>query len=61
MTSMKKKGITLLDAFDFPDTADHALHWGLDTYFAYYNDERKHSVLDKRAPAEVFMEGGGRV
>lgn len=35
----------------------HSLHRGLDTYFDYYNHERKHSALDKRTPAEVFMEG----
>ena len=35
----------------------HALYQGLDSYFDYYNHERKHSALDKRTPAEVFMEG----
>lgn len=35
----------------------HALHRGLETYFDYYNHERKHSALDKRTPAEVFQEG----
>ncbi len=35
----------------------HALYRGLDSYFRYYNQERKHSALDKRTPAEVFMEG----
>lgn len=34
-----------------------ALHQGLNSYFNYYNHERKHSALDKRTPAEVFMEG----
>ena len=28
---------------------------GLDTYFRYYNQERKHSKLDKRTPAEVYF------
>lgn len=32
----------------------HALHRGLDQYFEYYNNERKHTALDKRTPAEVF-------
>jgi len=35
----------------------HALHRGLGVYFDYYNNERKHSALDKRTPAEVFQEG----
>lgn len=34
-----------------------ALHEGLGDYFVYYNDERKHSALDKRTPAEVFFQG----
>ena len=38
----------------------HALHQGLESYFDYYNHERKHSALDKRPPAEVFMEGAVR-
>ncbi len=36
----------------------HSLYSGLDVYFDYYNNERKHSSLDRRTPAEVFMEGG---
>ena len=28
---------------------------GLDAYFRYYNQERKHSKLDKRTPAEVYF------
>lgn len=39
----------------------HALYRGLDNYFGYYNNERKHSALDKRTPSEVFMEGGVRI
>ena len=35
----------------------HALHRGLGNYFDYYNNERKHSALDKRTPAEVYLEG----
>jgi putative transposase len=35
----------------------HALHQGLGAYFDYYNNERKHTALDKRTPAEVFSEG----
>ena len=35
----------------------HSLYRGLGNYFDYYNHERKHSALDKRTPAEVFMEG----
>ena len=38
----------------------HALHRGLGTYFDYYNQERKHSALDKRTPAEVFLGGAVR-
>lgn len=34
-----------------------ALHAGLSRYFEYYNEERRHSGLDKRTPAEVFMAG----
>ena len=33
----------------------HALYHGLARYFVYYNDERKHSALDKQTPAEVFL------
>jgi len=40
------------------DYADgRSLQHGLGRYFDYYNHERKHSALDKRTPAEVFMEG----
>jgi len=40
------------------DYADgRSLHHGLGNYFDYYNQERKHSALDKRTPAEVFVEG----
>jgi len=35
------------------------LYQGLDRYFQYYNEERKHSSLGRRTPAEVFTEGGG--
>ena len=33
------------------------LYKGLEKYFRYYNEERGHSSLDKRTPAEVFREG----
>jgi len=33
-----------------------ALYCGLDTYFQYYNHERKHSSLDKKTPAEIFFQ-----
>lgn len=33
------------------------LYAGLDRYFKYYNDERKHSALDKRTPLDVFKKG----
>lgn len=36
----------------------HSLYSGLDVYFDYYNNERQHSALDRRTPAEVFMGGG---
>lgn len=35
----------------------HDLYRGLRDYFEYYNQERKHSSLDKLTPAEVFMRG----
>lgn len=38
----------------YPDGA--ALYRGLSAYFKYYNEERKHSSLDKRTPAEVYRE-----
>lgn len=38
-----------------------SLHHGLGRYFDYYNHERKHSALDKRTPAEVFMKGAVRI
>ena len=31
------------------------LYQGLCDYFLYYNDERKHSSLDKRTPSDVFL------
>jgi putative transposase len=34
------------------------LHDGLGTYFPYYNNERKHSALNKRTPASVFHSVG---
>ena len=33
-----------------------ALYCGLNTYFEYYNDERKHSPLDKKTPTEIFYQ-----
>ncbi len=39
----------------------HELYRGLESYFNYYNNERQHSALDKRTPAEVFMEGVVRI
>ncbi len=36
-----------------------SLYKGLKRYFKYYNEERKHSSLDKRTPAEVFREATG--
>jgi len=38
-------------------TDGHALHNGLEQYFHYYNNERKHSALEKRTPAQVFLGG----
>ncbi len=38
----------------------HSLHRGLSRYFASYNHERKHTALDKRTPADVFMTGAIR-
>ncbi|MFO7775485.1 MAG: integrase core domain-containing protein [Candidatus Hydrogenedentota bacterium] len=34
----------------------HALYKGLGAYFDYYNNERRHTALDKRTPTEVFFE-----
>ncbi len=34
----------------------HSLHSGLCEYFCYYNEERKHSKLDKKTPAEIFFK-----
>lgn len=34
----------------------HELHRGLHAYFEYYNNERRHTGLDKKTPAEVFLE-----
>ena len=34
------------------------LYQGLDRYFRYYNEERKHSSLGRRTPGAVFAEGG---
>lgn len=34
------------------------LHDGLGTYFPYYNNERKHSALNKQTPASVFYSVG---
>lgn len=36
-------------------TDGKTLYEGLKKYFRYYNEERKHSSLDKRTPAEVFF------
>lgn len=33
------------------------LQQGLARYFKYYNEERKHSALDRKTPAEVFLAG----
>lgn len=33
------------------------LERGLARYFKYYNEERKHSALDRKTPAEVFLPG----
>jgi putative transposase len=38
----------------------HSLHQGLGNYFRYYNEERRHSALDKRTPAEIFSMRGGQ-
>lgn len=35
----------------------HSLYRGMARYFEYYNNERKHSALDKKTPAEVFLSG----
>ena len=36
------------------------LYKGLSDYFPYYNDERKHSALDKQTPSKVFFEAYAR-
>lgn len=35
------------------------LHRGLTRYFKYYNEERRHSALDKNTPAAIFSAGMG--
>ena len=30
---------------------------GLDQYWRFYNEERRHSSLDERTPAEVYWAG----
>ena len=35
-------------------TDGHALYRGLERYFDYYNNERKHSELDNATPGEAF-------
>lgn len=35
----------------------HQLYKGLMLYFDYYNEERKHSAIDKQTPSDVFMKG----
>ena len=37
-------------------TDGHSLYSGLDNYFSYYNEERKHSKLDKKTPSAVFFK-----
>lgn len=39
----------------------HKLYRGIDTYFDYFNCERKHSALNKQTPAKVFKEGKGKL
>ena len=34
---------------------------GLSRYFQYYNEERKHSSLEKKTPAEIYIAGGGQL
>jgi putative transposase len=41
-------------------TDGHALYRGLERYFDYYNNERKHSELDNATPAEVFRCEAGK-
>lgn len=35
----------------------HTLHKGLERYFGYYNQRRRHSSLDKRTPAQIYYGG----
>jgi len=34
----------------------HALDQGLKRYFGYYNQERKHSALDKQTPSQIYYQ-----
>ena len=44
------------------DYADgHDLHAGLQDYFHYYNEERNHSSLNKKTPAEIFFARTGEI
>jgi putative transposase len=38
-----------------------SLYCGLDAYFQYYNNERKHSSLDKKPPSEIFFQSEVKV
>ncbi len=38
-----------------------ALYSGLGQYFRYYNQERKHSSLEKKTPQEIYIAGGGQI
>ena len=46
----------------YPNAYEDArtLYQGLSTYFPYYNNDRKHSALDKRTPFDVFLDPGTR-
>ncbi len=38
------------------DYADgHVAHQRLEKYFGFYNNERRHQVLDQRIPREVYL------
>ena len=48
------------DVYPKAYTDGHALYRGLDSYFGYFNGERKHTSLNKQTPSEVFIKGKGK-
>ncbi len=45
------------DVYPKDYASGHTLHAGLTRYFKYYNEERKHSKIDRKTPAAVYLAG----